>query len=122
MADAARNYNRLADAMKTLDELAMQEKDEIKDLLSSQYRNLRKTLLEIEPEVRGSIRHASEKISEFAHSTREAAAKTVKQIGHDVDEKAHEMPWVFMGISALVAAVGGFALGQRYPRKIERNE
>lgn len=114
MAQTVRNIDRLSEAMKTLDEFAQFEKREIKDLLVNQYDNLRKTLVEIEPEIRDTIRHTSERISRFAETAEEKARMKAKEMVKNVDQKAHESPWIFMGLSAALAGVLGFYIARRY--------
>lgn len=121
MGQHARNIDRLSDAMKTLDELASQEKEEIKELLSSQFGNLRKTLLEIQPEVRKTLEHTSERFSHFASEAKEATKEKAKQIGHDVDRKVHEMPWTFMGASAVASVLAGYYLGHHFSDRSSRH-
>jgi ElaB/YqjD/DUF883 family membrane-anchored ribosome-binding protein len=116
MSQAARNIDRLSEAMKTLDELAFQEKEEIKDLLSSQFGNLRKTLTEIEPEVRGTLKSATQKITQLATSTKDATREKLKVVGERVDHKVHEMPWTFIGVSALTGMIAGYYLGNRFSK------
>jgi len=117
MAQPIRNIDRLSDAMKTLDELAGQEKNEIRELLTSQFGNLRKTLYEIEPEVRETFNKASQRFSQFATSSREEAQQRIKRMGHNIDTKVHETPWAFIGVSAVAAAIAGYALAYNMKAK-----
>lgn len=119
MSQSARNIDRLTEAMKTLDELAIQEKDEIRHLLSNRYQDLKKTLHELEPEVRGALKNTTERLSRFATSAKESTQEAVKEAGQRIDNKAHEMPWVFMGISALLSGAAGYYLGSRFSSKTE---
>ena len=117
MAQPIRNIDRLSDAMRTLDELAGQEKNEIRELLTSQFGNLRKTLYEIEPEVRETFKHASQRFSQFATSSKEEAQQRIKRMGRNIDTKVHQTPWTFIGISAVAAAIAGYALGYNLKAK-----
>lgn len=117
MGQHSRNIDRLSDAMRTLDELASQEKEEIKELLSSQFGNLRKALTEVEPEVRKTLEHTSERFANFASEAKEATKEKAKQIGRDVDSKVHEMPWTFMGASAAAGILAGYYLGNYFSRR-----
>ncbi len=113
MPQSARNIDRLSEAMQTLDELAAQEREAIKELLSGQFGNLRRTILEVEPELRSSIRTASEKFSRFASNTKEATKERMKEIGKNVDEKVHQSPWPFIGVSAIGGLIAGYYLANR---------
>ncbi len=113
MAQAARNIDRLSEAMQTLEELASQERAEVRELLSTQIGSLKKAFREMEPEVRQTLRNASERISQFATVTAQATKEKMKDIGQNVDMKAHEKPWAFVGASAIAGALAGYYLGHR---------
>ena len=114
MGQPVRNSDRLSEAMRTIDELASQEKQEIKELLSTQFGNFRKTLLEIEPEIRSTVRHTSDRFTQFASATKQVTQEKAKQMGRRVDQKVHEAPWAFMGLSALAGIVAGYYIRSNF--------
>ena len=120
MAQTARNIDRLSEAMRTLDEMATHEREEIREMLSTQFGNLRKILVELEPEVRGTLRHSSERFSQFATNTTQAAKEKMKDIGQNVDNKVHDAPWTFMGISAIAGILAGYYFANRLPYRRSR--
>jgi len=113
------NVSNINEALNVLNGAASQSRDEIKNMIDKDYKNLRAIFREVAPEVRNVMRTIKDQsmkaVQDVSHKTKEMARNSAKE----VDRSAHSSPWLFIGASSLVAAIGGFFLGRKLTRKDE---
>lgn len=92
----------LHEAMALLNDAAQKKRDEVRDLLSGKYADLRAVLDDAAHASTGWIKH-----------TGEAVAGTARKAASTVNDSVHENPWPYIGGAALGAMLLGFWLGRR---------
>lgn len=103
------DVQKIDEALSLLNEAAHHQKDEISDLISSKYGNLKTTLQGLEEKAADTAHEGADRLREL----REAAALHAHDAVDTVDRKAHEDPWKTLGWSV----IGAFAIGLLLGRK-----
>lgn len=109
MAVRSPSTDKLSEALRLLDEAAMEKKDEIQSLINEKYQNLKATVLGIEP-------IAKRTWNELSHSAREVskmAQERSKEVARQIDHSVHLHPWSYIGGAAFGGLLLGFILGKR---------
>ena len=100
---------KIDEALALLNEAAHNQKDEISELISSKYENLKSTFWDVEGKAAEKTHDGADRLREL----RDAAAQHAHEAVDSVDRKAHEDPWKTLGWSL----VGAFAIGLLLGRK-----
>lgn len=103
------DVQKIDEALSLLSEAATHQKDEITDLISSKYENLKSTFQSLEEKATDKTHESVDRLREL----REAAALHAHEAMDTVDRKAHEDPWKTLGWSV----IGAFAIGLLLGRK-----
>lgn len=101
-ASRKESLRSINEALEVLNDAAEESADEIRKMVSSDYRKLKNALNSIQPEVRTAISDAKDHITTITKDTAQR-----------VDDSAHENPWTFIGAAAAVGAFAGFLLGRQ---------
>lgn len=96
MAEHAED-TRVKDALELLNSYAKDKRDELQDMMTRKYSNLRSVM----DDMRGDA-------SQMFQSGREK----VKQTAQDIDKSVHDHPWQYIGGVALGALIVGYLLGR----------
>ncbi len=108
MGDKSTNMSKISEALQTLDEAAMQEKESIQDMLRDRYHHLKNVVIAAEHSLGDSVSHARDAAYEKAMMAKEYSVATAKK----VDKNAHEHPWFFMAGFGLFGLLFGYLLGR----------
>lgn len=103
------DVQKIDEALALLSEAAKDQKDEISELISKKYANLKDTVMGAESKMEGHIHEGAEHVKEFKDSTTEQAKSAASQIDHRV----HEDPWKTLGWTVLGALAVGVLIGRR---------
>ena len=102
MTHATTSTEDLHSAMALLNDAAQKKRDEVRDLITGKYEDLRSVIADGAHASTGWIRH-----------TGEAVAGTAKRAASTVNDSIHENPWPYIGSAALGALILGFWMGRR---------
>ncbi len=103
---------KIADALKTLDEVAKTQKDELKKAACGKFDSLKDALVD-EHNLREKLSAAGQKAAEIAKQLKETSEVKAKEIAGAVDENVRKNPWTYIGGVAVGALLLGFILGRK---------
>jgi ElaB/YqjD/DUF883 family membrane-anchored ribosome-binding protein len=112
MEQALSNNEKIAEALKLLEEAAKGKKDELRNLVTDKYQHLKTALGETEHNVAETLAAAKKRAMEVALHAKEVGTDQAKKIAAEVDEQVHENPWPYIGGVAVAALLIGFLLGR----------
>jgi ElaB/YqjD/DUF883 family membrane-anchored ribosome-binding protein len=103
---------KIAEALKLLEEAALQKKDELKSVMSDKYTHLKSVIVEAESSLVKSLAEAKKHAVEAAAHAKDVGVEKAKEIAHDVDKNVHHNPWAYIGGTAVVGLLLGYILGR----------
>lgn len=112
MQQALSNNEKLAEALRLLEDAAKGKKEELRTLVSSKYRNLKDALGEAELDMSAAVAAARKRTMEAALQAKDVGLVKAKEIAVDMDERVHEDPWPYIGGVAVTALLIGYILGR----------
>lgn len=104
--------DKLADALKLLEEAARQKKDELKTVMADKYTHLKGLILENEAALLKTVGTAKDGVVQAAMHAKDASVEKARELAHDTDKRVHESPWSFIAGSAVVGLLLGYVLGR----------
>jgi len=102
---------KLAEALDLINKAAKEKKDEIGELISEKYHDLKESLLG--SEVKHSFDSAKRSAAEAAAKAKDIGEEKVKELATQVDKNVHSNPWPFLAGSALFSLMLGYILGKK---------
>jgi len=109
----ATSNDKIAEALKLLEEAAKDKKDEIRNLLTNKYTHLKTALVEAENSATESLTAAQKRAVEAIIHAKEVSTEKVKECATVMDDHVRANPWAYIGGSALVALLAGYILGRK---------
>ena len=103
---------KISEALKLLEEAAIQKKDELKNVMSDKYTHLRNVIVETESSLVKSLSDARKHAVEAATHAKDVGIENAREIASDVDKNVHRNPWPYIGGTAVVGLLLGFILGR----------
>jgi len=103
---------KIAEALKLLEEAALQKKDELKSVMSDKYTHLKSVIVEAESSLAKSLSEAKKHAVEAAAHAKDVGVEKAKEIARDVDQNVHHNPWPYIGGTAVVSLLLGYILGR----------
>jgi ElaB/YqjD/DUF883 family membrane-anchored ribosome-binding protein len=103
---------KISDALKLLEDAAIQKKDELKNAMSDKYTHLKKVIVETESNLVKSLSDAKKYAVEAATHAKDISVEKAQEIASDVDKKVHKNPWPYIGGTAVVSLLLGYILGR----------
>ena len=100
-------------ALEVLNDAAEDSSVEIRKMVNTDYRKLKKVLAEVKPEVEEVLSEFKAIATDSLAQTKETLVATTKHIAKNVDESVHLSPWVYLGGAAATSIVIGFLLGRK---------
>ena len=115
MANTAKQHTvtHMSDVLQTLEDMARDQKDELKTKLTDGYENLRDILKEVPSNISSAIKDSSDNISLFVNRTGKAAKEEAARVARTVDRQAHRSPWPFIASAAICGIAAGYFLRKR---------
>ncbi len=107
--DTTHGNEKIAEALKLLEEAAREKKDELKGMVASKYGHLKSVLVDSEHAVADSLVAAQKRAAEALRHAKEIGEEKAKA----VDEHVHENPWAYIGGAALTGLLLGYILGRK---------
>jgi ElaB/YqjD/DUF883 family membrane-anchored ribosome-binding protein len=112
MSGTMQSSEKIAEALKLLDEAAAEKKAELASLLTDRYGTLKSVILESEKAVGRAMVEGKTRAVEAGLHARDFGVEKAKQ----VDEHVHRNPWPYIGGGALVGLLFGYILGRKNDR------
>jgi len=112
MEQTLSNNEKIAEALRLLEDAAKGKKEELRTLVSNKYRNLKDALGEAELGMADAVAAARKRTVEAALQAKDLGLVKAKEIAADVDEQVRENPWPYMGGVAVAALLIGYILGR----------
>lgn len=106
---AKQDAQKINEALSVLNEAARTGREELEELFSDKYNDLRSAVRDAEAQLSDSARQGAHRLGEM----KDSAVERVKDTALQVDRKAHESPWKIFGSMVAGAFVVGFLLGRR---------
>lgn len=103
---------KIADALKLLEEAAMQKKDELKSAMTDKYMHLKNVIVETEGNFVKSLSDVRKHAVEAAAHAKDVGIEKAREMAGDVDKRVHSNPWPFIGGSAAIGLLLGYILGR----------
>lgn len=112
MSGTTEGSDKIAQALKLLDEAAVEKKAELAGLLTDRYGTLKSVILESERAVGRAMAEGKARAVEAGLHAVDLGIEKAKQ----VDEHVHRNPWPYIGGGALVGLLFGYILGRKNDR------
>lgn len=103
--------NSISEALSLLDAAAQRGSEEFKKLLSNDFDALKRTVVEVTPQVREALAGLGRSSAEYFKQGTDRAMESTKEAARVIDESAHENAWVYIGGAALAGAAIGYWAG-----------
>jgi ElaB/YqjD/DUF883 family membrane-anchored ribosome-binding protein len=103
---------KIAEALKLLDEAAKQKKDEVRTLMSDKYAHLKNVIVETESNLVKSLSDAGKHAVQAATHARDVSVEKARELAGDVDKHVHHNPWHYIAGTAAVGLLLGYILGR----------
>lgn len=112
MSTTTHGNEKIAEALKLLNEAAAEKKTELAGLISDKYESLKEVVIESEHSAAQAIALAKRRAMEAATHAKEFTVQKAKV----VDEHVHSNPWQYIGGAAVVGVLLGYILGRNNNR------
>jgi len=103
---------KIAEALKLLNEAAQEKKSDVATMLTGKYETLKQVVLDSEKSVSHAFMRGERRAVEAAMQVKDFSVKKAKQ----VDDHVHDYPWPYIGGAALVGLLVGYMLGRKNNR------
>ncbi len=103
---------KIAEALKLLEEAAKQKKDELKTVMADKYVHLKNMIVEGEGSLKKTLTAAEEQALKAAIHAKEVSVAKAKELADHVDKSVHSNPWPFIAGTAVVSLLLGAILGR----------
>lgn len=103
---------KIAEALRLLEEAARERKDEVRTMIADKYTHLKDAIIGAEHGVAAALEAARRQAVEAALRARDVTAEKFSKVAKPVNENVHENPWPYIGGAALTAMLLGYILGR----------
>lgn len=112
MSTTTHSNEKIAEALKLLNEAASEKKAELAALISDKYDNLKEVVIETEHSAVHALEKAKKRAMEAASDAKDFGLEKAKA----VDEHVHDKPWQYIGGFAIAGILLGYILGRNNNR------
>jgi ElaB/YqjD/DUF883 family membrane-anchored ribosome-binding protein len=104
--------DKISEALKLLEEAAIQKKDELKSVLSDKYTHLRDVVMDTESSLVKSLAATRKQAIAAALEAKERGVEKAREIAGEVDQHVHRNPWQYIAGTAALGLLVGYLLGR----------
>jgi ElaB protein len=112
MNTATHSNEKIAEALKLLNEAAQEKKSDLAGMIADKYETLKQVIVDSEKSMGHAFARGEKRAVEAAMQAKEFGIKKAKE----VDERVHDNPWPYIGGAALVGILVGYILGRKNNR------
>ncbi len=105
--------DKLAEALKLLEEAAREKKEDLRTLISDKYSHLKSVLVETEHTVIDGLSDTLKREIERTIKAKNKGKRKVKEAAVAVNGQVHSNPWPYIGGVAVIALLGGYLMGHK---------
>ena len=106
------SHDKITEALKLLEEAAMQKKEELSAVMSDKYTHLKRVMLANEHTLVKSLTHTKDNAIEAVTTAGEAGMEKAREFAHDANKHVHRNPWPYVAGTAAVGLLLGYILGR----------
>ncbi|MCB0404327.1 MAG: hypothetical protein KDD51_06040 [Bdellovibrionales bacterium] len=106
---AAFSPEKLNEALKILEQAAREQREEVRELVTEKFHNLKQALESVEPE----LKRVGNTVVAFANKVGQAGSEEVKEAAKKVNADAHNRPWPYVGVAALAGCIFGYFIAKK---------
>lgn len=103
---------KIAEALKLLEDAATQKRDELKSVMADKYKHLKHVIVETESSLAHSLSDAGRQAVKAATHARDVSVEKARELAGDADKHVHRNPWPYIGGAAVVGVLLGYILGR----------
>ena len=92
----------IKEALQLLENAAISDVDDLKQIFSSEYKNLRKAI----------VKHAPHEVLDKLKEAKDFSVDCTLDKAKIIDESVHANPWLYIGGAALLAGLLGIIVGR----------
>ena len=104
---------KIHEALELLEESVKSKAVEIWEIIKEKYPNLKEKLSTEINRFQDKIDSTKEKTKDQANRVKEVSQEKIKDAATQVDESAHQHPWLYVGGIAVSSLLLGYILGRR---------
>lgn len=112
MTAAITTNEKLAEALKLLEDAAKEKKNELQNMIQGKYLNLKDALIDKEEDIAQALLAARKKAMKAATQATEIGTERAREIAAEVDQQVRENPWPYIGGVAIGSLLIGYILGR----------
>lgn len=112
MTTATHSNEKIAEALKLLNEAAQEKKSDVTSMIADKYESLKQAIVDSEKSVGHAFMRGERRAVEAAMQAKDFGVKKAKE----VDEHVHDNPWPYIGGAAIVGILVGYILGRKNNR------
>ncbi len=109
METTTHSNEKIAEALKLLNEAAKEKKSEMASMLADKYETLKQVVLDSEKTVGSAFMRGEKRAVEAAVAAKDFSVRKAKE----VDENVHDHPWPYIGGAAIIGILVGYILGRK---------
>ncbi|MEI8138984.1 MAG: hypothetical protein WCI03_03860 [bacterium] len=103
---------KIAEALKLLEEAAKQKKDELRTVMSDKYTNLRDMIIENESSLMKALINKKDHAIDAVSHAKDVSIEKAREMADDVNKSVHHNPWAYIAGTAAVGLALGYLLGR----------
>ena len=103
---------KIAEALRLLEDAAREKKDEVRNLISDKYSHLKDAMIGAEHRLADTLSAAGRSAADAAAHARDVAREKTRAIAAEADQRVRENPWPYIGGTAAFALLIGYILGR----------
>jgi len=112
MTAAITTNEKLAEALKLLEDAAKEKKNELQNMIQGKYSHLKEALIDKEEDIAHALLNAKKQAMKAAAQASEIGTEKAREIAAEVDQQVRENPWPYIGGVAIGSLLIGYILGR----------
>jgi len=112
MNTATHSNEKIAEALKLLNEAAQEKKSDMAGMIADKYEALKQVVMDSGKSMGHAFMRGEKRTVEAAMQAKDFSVKKAKE----VNEHVHDNPWPYIGGAALVGILFGYILGRKNDR------
>ena len=112
MSTTTHSSEKIAEALKLLNEAAQEKKSDVASLIGDKYEALKQVIVDSEKSMGHAFMRGEKRAVDAAMQAKDFGVRKAKE----VDEHVHDNPWPYIGGAAVVGILIGYILGRKNNR------